>query len=127
MMTEPRSAGDQLLVLLADQNSFCSSYIAGALSAHGMRVLGPFASEAELRQWFTSPAELPSAAIVAVDWLKEAHQEVLDQLGSCNIPAILLQNAPWLDTTGIAVNMAWPYGSFQVIKALQKLLTQKQP
>jgi hypothetical protein len=112
------------MVLLADQQSFCASYLAQALTAAGFRVLGPFGSREELDAQLASLRETPAAAIVALDWLQGSHDTFVAQLAPLGIPSLLIENHPWRDFAGVQASFTWPYGAFQVMEAVQELMLQ---
>lgn len=112
----------QSVVLLADYNSFCSSYLAGVLSAAGIRTIGPFASEEALERWCATAVEMPNVALVALNAAGETHKATLRRLEPLGVPCLLVQNAPWFAVPEYQASFSWPYGAFQVVDALQELM-----
>lgn len=123
-MWVPQAFLNRATVVLIDQPSFCASYLAGSLSAYGVRVVGPFNSREELQDWLAAPGELPQAAIVAIDWLQGSYRDVLEQLGALGLPYILINNAPWLAIVDMPASFKWPYGAFQIVQSFQEIVAQ---
>ncbi|MBB5712329.1 hypothetical protein [Sphingomonas xinjiangensis] len=121
-MWAPQPFFSQSVVLLADYNSFCSSYLAAVLSAAGVRTIGPFASEEVLERWCATAVEMPNVALVALDAARETHKNTLRHLETLGVPCLLVQNAPWLAVQNYQASFSWPYGAFQVVDALQELM-----
>lgn len=111
-------------VLIVDQHSFSATYLTHSLAAFGCKTVGPFDSHAALSAWLVCDRERPSVAIIALDWVDGLSEEVFATLGREGIPYILVDNAPWRHLSSLQPTFSWPYGSFQILEALQNALKQ---
>jgi len=119
-MWAPQPFFQNATILLATQQSFCASYLAQALSMFGLRTVGPFASEAELHAWADAFAQPPAAIVLGADWLRDRQSPLPPSLMECNIPYLLVENAPWQSPdAGLQPAFVWPYAAFQIVEALQ--------
>ena len=115
-------AANPAFVLIADHNSFGSSYLARVLANMGVPVVGPFATTQELDEWFAGMTAMPGAVVMGLDWLRDAHHAMSEQLRALGIPYLLVQNNPWNAFAGVVPSFSWPYGAFQVVEVLQQMM-----
>jgi hypothetical protein len=109
------------VVLLADYNSFPTTYLAHMLQSAGVRVVGPFESEADLQDWLLALPQIPDVAVVALDAAREMRRVVQDQLATLNVPQIFLQSGLSRDALDIGAVFYWPWGAFQIAEALEHM------
>lgn len=111
-------------MLIADRDGFPAAYLGHTLRLIGCRVIGPFESPAALQDWFAAAPEQLSAAVVALDWLNGSDEVVLAGFRARKIPYLLVNNAPWHHLSALQASFSWPYGSFQILEALQSATLQ---
>ncbi|SFK27991.1 hypothetical protein SAMN03159338_3818 [Sphingomonas sp. NFR04] len=124
-MWAPEPFFQHATILLASQHSFCSAYLAQALSMFGLRTIGPFDSETELQALLDAAPPAPAAIIVAADWLRDGAGTLHASLEQFNVPFILVENAPWRSVSSpLQPAFIWPYAAFQIVEALQEAVAR---
>jgi hypothetical protein len=111
-------------ILLAGQDSFCVSYVAGALAKTGARILGPFASEAEALASFRTAPEAPRVAVLAEAFADGGSSGIAACLSAAGIPFVFVQErAGKCELRGFTGRRFFeqPFGAFQVIEGLALL------
>ncbi len=112
---------EDALVLLAEQNSFCSSYVADVVKQAGARIVGPFGDEDSITAWLGSATEPPAIALLSAE-LQEAQLNLLvAQLELLAVPYLFISETasarPFVEAA-----FTWPFAGFQVAEALKSKL-----
>jgi hypothetical protein len=115
---------DGLKVMLAEQSSFCSGYMAGVLEQAGAQVLGPFPTSGDVLAWKHTIVAPLDVAVVAVDRFARSHLAIVESLEKRSIPYMLIQDQPTPKPEPGTV-LTWPFGGFQVVEAVSEMLARR--
>ena len=113
-----------VLVLLAEPDSFCASYLSDVVKQAGAQVLAPFINEDLMCASCQDLHDQPAVAVISSSLSEKGRGLMLEQMASRNIPVLVVADCCGRQPSPDAA-FHWPFGGFQVAEALSGLIAAK--